>query len=77
MTALLFYLLFSDKGTAAKDCATSPITNPTSHPNLNPALTSSAFALPCTDDAQLHRSTPVGAMGPSRAKTNNSANAGL
>ena len=69
--ALMRYLLFSDKNTAAKDSATSPINNP------NPKPTSSAFTLPCTADAQLHRSTPVGAMGPSRAKTNNPANAGL
>ena len=72
-SALLRYLLFSDKDTAAKDSATSPLINP--NPNPNP--TSSAFTLPCTDDAQLHCSTPVGAMGPSRAKTKNSANAGL
>ena len=43
------FLLVSDKDTAAKDSATSPIINP------NP--TSSAFPLPCTDDAQLHCST--------------------
>ena len=67
--ALLRYLLFSDKDTATKDSATSPINNPN--------RTSSAFTLPCTADAQLHRSTTVGAMGPSRAKTKNSANAGL
>ena len=69
--ALLRYLLFSDKRTAAKDSATSPIKNP------NPNPTSSPFILPRTADAQLHRSTPVGAMGPSRANTNNFANAGL
>ena len=69
------YLLFSDKDPAAKDSATSPISNPTPHPTPNPNLTSSAFTLPCTDDAQLHRSTPVGAVGPSRAKTNTPANA--
>ena len=69
--ALLRYLLFSDKDTAAKDSATSPINNP------NPNPTSSAFTLPSTADAQLHRCTPVGAMVPYRAKTNNSANAGL
>ena len=68
---LLRYLLFSDKDTAAKYSATSPINSP------NPNPTSSAFTLPCTDDAELHCSTPVGAMGPSRAKTNNSVNAGL
>ena len=75
--ALLRYLLFSDKDSAAKDSATGPITNP--NPNLTPSPkpTSSDFPLPCTDDAQLHRSTPVAAMGPSRVKTNNSVNAGL
>ena len=73
--ASLRYLLFSDKDTAAKESATRPMINP--NPNLtpNPNPTSSAFTLPCTDDAQLHRSTPVGAMGPPRAKTNYSANA--
>ena len=75
--ALMRYLLFSDKITAAKDSATSRKTNPNPHPNLNPNPTSSAFTLPCTDDAQLHRCTPVGAMGPSRAKPSNSENAGL
>ena len=74
---LLRYVLFSDKDTAAKDSATSPIINPNPNPTLNLNPTSSAFTLPCIDDAQLHRSTPVGAMRTSRAKTNNSANAGL
>ena len=68
--ALLRYLLFSDKDTAATDFTPSPLINP--HPNTNP--TPSASTLPCTDDARLRRSTPVGAVGPSRAKTNNSAN---
>ena len=68
---LLRYLLFSDQGTAAKDSTTSPIFNP------NPNPTSSTFSLPFADDAQFHRSTPVGAVGPSREKTNNSVNAGL
>ena len=67
--ALLRYLLFSDKATAATDFAPSPLINP------NPNPTSSASTLPCTDDARLGRSTPVVAVGPSRAKTNNSANA--
>ena len=73
--ALLRYLLFSDKDTAAKESATRPIIKP--NPNLtpNPNRTSSAFTLPCTDDEQLHRSTPVGAVGPRRVKANNSANA--
>ena len=74
---LLRYLLFSEKDTAAKDSATSPLINATPNPNRNPNPnpTSSAFPLPCTDDAQLRRSTPVGAVGPPRAKTMNSANA--
>ena len=69
--ALLRYLLFSDKDTAAKDSTANPLINP----NPNPQPTSSAFTLPCTDDAKLRRSTPVGAVGSPRAKTNNSANA--
>ena len=73
--ALLRYLLFSDKDTATKESATRPIINPNPNLTLNPNPTSSAFTLPCTDDAQLHRSTPVGAVGPRRAKANNSANA--
>ena len=73
--ALLRYLLFSDKDPAAKDSATSPQINPHPNPNTNP--TSSAFTLPCTDDARLRRSTPVGAVGPYRAKTNTSANTGF
>ena len=71
--SLLRYLLFSDKDTAAPNFAPSPPLNPNPNPNPNP--TSSASTLPCTDDARLRRSTPVGAVGPSRAKTNNSANA--
>ena len=65
--ALLRFLLFSDKDIAA----TSPLINP----NTNPHPISSALTLPCTDDPKLRRSTPVGAVGPPRAKTNNSANA--
>ena len=72
--ALLRYLLSSDQGTAAQDSANSPLINPNPNPNPNP--TSSAFTLPCTDDAKLRRSTPVRAVGLPRAKTNNSANAG-
>ena len=75
--ALLRYFLFSavetisNKDIAVKKSATSPLIIP--NPNPNP--TSSAFPLPCTDDPKLRRSTPVGAVGPPRAKTNNSANA--
>ena len=67
--ALLRYLLFSDEDSAAKDSTSSPLINP------NPNLTSYAFTLPCPDDAKFRRSTPVGAMGPTKAKTNSSANA--
>ena len=35
----------------------------------------SHFTLSCPDDTKLRRSTPVGAMGPPREKTNSSANA--
>ena len=73
--ALLRYLLFPDEDTATKDFATSPLINPNPNPTPNP--TSSAFTLPCFYDAKLRRSTPVGAVGPSRAKTNYSANAGF
>ena len=49
--ALLRYSLFSDKDTAAEESATSPLINPNPNPN------SPAFTLPCTDDAELRRST--------------------
>ena len=71
--ALLHYLLFSDKETAAEDAATSPLINASPKPKPNP--TSSPFTLLRTVDAKLCRSTPVGALGPPRAKTINSANA--
>ena len=70
--ALLRYLLFSDKDTAATDFGPSPLINPNTNPNPNPT---SPSTLPCTDDVRLRRSTPVSAVGPSRAKTNNSVNA--
>ena len=65
--ALLRSLLLSDKDIAVKNSATSPLVNP------NPNPTSSGFPLPCTDDPKLRRSTPVGSVGPTTAKTNNSA----
>ena len=77
--ALLRYLLFSpvetnsNKDIAVKNSATSPLINPNLNPNPN--HTSSASPLACTDDSKLRRSTPVGAVGPLRMKTNNSANA--
>ena len=75
--ALLRCLLFSpvetisNKDTAVKNSATSPLFN--LNPNLNP--TSSFFPLSGPVDPKLLRSTPVGAVGPPRAKTSNSANA--
>ena len=71
--ALLRYLLLSDKDIAVKNSATNPLINP--NPNPNPNSTSSAFPLSCTEEPRLRRSTPMGAVGPPRAKTNNSANA--
>ena len=71
--ALLRYLLFypietiSNKDTAVKNSATSPLPSPT--PNPNATLTA------CTEASKLRHSTPVGAVGPPRAKTNNSVNA--
>ena len=67
--ALLRYLLFSNKDIAVKNPATSPLLNP--NPNFKP--TSCTFPLPSTGEPQLPRSTPLGAVGPPRAKTNNSA----
>ena len=71
--ALMRYLQFSDKEIAVKSSAISRLIKPNPYPNSNP--TSSAFPLPGTDDPKLRRSKPVGAVGPPRAKTNNSANA--
>ena len=75
--ALLRYLLFSpvetisNKEIVVENSATSLLFNP------NPNPTSSAFPLPGPSEPKLHRSTPVGTMGPPRAKRNNSANADL
>ena len=66
---LLRYLLFSNKDIAVKNSANSLLHN---H-NPNPHPTSSAFSLPFIGEPQLRRSTPVGAVGPPRAKTNTSA----
>ena len=81
--ALLRYLLFSsvetisNKNITVKNSATSllfnPKANPNPHPNPNP--TSTASPLPGPGEPKLHRSTPVGAVGPPRTKTNNTANA--
>ena len=73
------YLLFSpvetisNKDTAVEKSATTLLSNPNS--NHNP--TSSAFPIPGFGDPKLRRSTSVGAVGPSKAKADNSANAGF
>ena len=74
--AFLRFLLFSlvetisKKDIAVKHSTTSPLFN--SNPNPNP--TSSAFSHPCPCEPKGRRSTPMGAVGPPKAKTNNSAN---
>ena len=86
--AVLRYLLFSsaetipNKDIAVKDTATSPLFDPTSKPNPNanpnPNPSSqliSAFPFPGPRAPTLRRSTPVGAVGTARTKTNNTANA--
>ena len=75
--ALLHYLLFSpvetisNKDIAVKNSAIRPLHNPNSNPNP----TSSPFPLPCIDEPKPCRFTPVGAVGPPRAKTINSVDA--
>ena len=71
--ALLSYLLFSpiepisNKDITVKNSITSPLFNCKPNPIPNPASTA------CTEAPKLRRSTPVGAVGSPRAKTNNSA----
>ena len=73
--ALLRYLLFSpvetisNKDITVNNSATSPLFN------SNPNPTSSTFPLSGPGDHKLLRSTPVGAVGPPRTKTNKPANA--
>ena len=62
-----------NKNITVKDSATSPLLN--SNPNPNPNLTSSAFPISGPRDYTLLCSTPVGAVGPPRTKTNNTTNA--
>ena len=77
--ALLRHLLFSpvenlsNKDITVNNSATSPLFNPKPTPNPNP--TSSDFPLSGPGEPKLRRSTPAGAVGPPRTKTNNSANA--
>ena len=85
--ALLRYLLFSpvetisNKNITVKNSATSPLFNPKANPNPNlnpnpnPNPTSAALTFPGPGEPKLHRSTPVGAVGQPRRKTNNTANA--
>ena len=73
------YLLFSpvetisNKEITVKNSATSPLFKSKTNPNPNPP--SSAFRLPSPGEPKLRRSTPVGAVGPPRTKTNHTANA--
>ena len=73
--ALLRYLPFSqvdtipNKHITVKDSATSPLLDSKLNPIPNPASTA------CTEAPKLRRLTPVGAVGPPRTKTNNTANA--
>ena len=69
---ILRYLLSSNEDIATKDSATSPLITT---PNPNPTNISSFFSLPGPGEPKLHRPTPVGAVGPPRTKTNNTANA--
>ena len=87
--AVLRYLLFPstetlpNKDITVKDTATSPLfdtnanRNPNANPNPNPNPSShppSAFSLPGPRAPTLRRSTPVGAVGTAKTKTNNTAN---
>ena len=71
---LLRYLLFSSVGTnpindtSAKNSANSPPIDP------NPNASSNALLFSCAAESSVRRSTPEGAVGPPRAKPNNSAN---
>ena len=86
--AVLRYLLFSSTATipnkdiTVKDTATSPLFDPTANPNPNTnpnpnpgSQLISAFPLPGPRAPTLRRSTPVGAVGTAKTKTNNTANA--
>ena len=77
--ALLRYLFLSpvgpisNKNFTVKNSATSVLFHPKLNPNPN--TTSSAFPISGLGERKLLRSTPVGAVGPSRTKTNTSVNA--
>ena len=80
---LLRYLLFSpvetisNKNIIDNNSTTSPLLNPNVSPNPypNPNPSSVAFPILGLDEPKLPRSTPVGAVGPPRTKTNNTAKA--
>ena len=79
--ALLRYLLFSpvettsNKNITVKDSATSPLLTPKANPNPNSNSTFNTPTFPGPGNSKLHRSTPVGTVGPPRTKTNNTTNA--
>ena len=84
--AVLRYLLFSstetipNKDITVKDTAISPLfdtnANPNPNPNPNPSShPTSAFPLSGPSAPTLRRSTPVGAVGTAKTKTNNTTNA--
>ena len=81
--ALLRYLLFPSVGTipicdsSIKNPATSPPIQPKPNTNPNSYPTSNPLLLPSANEPFVHRSTPVSAVGPPRAMTNNSANADI
>ena len=81
--AVLRYLLFSstetlpNKDITVKDAATSPLIDTNANPNPNPNPSShlpSTFSLPGPRAPTFRRSTPVGAVGTAKTKTNNTAN---
>ena len=81
--AVLRYLLFSstetipNKDITVKDTATSPLFDTKANPNPNPNPSShptSAFPLSGPRTPTLRRSTPMGAVGTTKTKTNNTAN---
>ena len=63
----------SHKDITVNNSATSLLFHP--KPNLNPNPTSSTFPISGPGEPKLRRFTPVGAVGPPRTKSNNSANA--
>ena len=71
--ALLRYLLFSSMGTSP--ISDNPGNNSASIPPIKPNPTSTALPIPCADEPLVRLSTPEGAVGSTRAKTNNFANA--